>query len=199
MIYTDPFIKKQNDKEYDFTHFYFFEELFSEEECDEIIRLGEESDLFEGRVGGGQNDLRTTVRKSEIAFMDYNEETAWIFDKLSECAIEANNSMWDFDVWGFGDGVQYTKYYEDGGHYDWHADVGPSVCNRKISLVLQLSEPEEYDGGILQLNLGTSFADVPRKKGNVVVFPSYLLHRVTPVVAGTRSSLVAWISGPTFR
>lgn len=199
MIYTDPFIYSDKTREYDFTHFYFFENIFSEEECNEIIKIGENSNLFEGRVGGGENDLRTSIRKSEIGFLEYDPEYSWIFDKIAECAIEANNAMWDFDVWGFGDGLQYTKYYEDGGHYDWHFDVGATVANRKISIVLQLSEPEEYDGGLLQLNLGNQVVEVPRSKGNVAIFPSYLLHRVTPVVAGERKSLVAWISGPTFR
>ena len=199
MIYTDPFIYSDKKKDYEFVHYYFFEQIFSAEECDEIIRLGEETNLFEGRVGGGSNDLRTQVRKSEIGFMDYNENNGWIFDRFAECAMEANSTMWDFDLWGFGDGIQYTKYFEDGGHYDWHADVGPTVANRKVSLVLQLSEPEEYDGGLLQLNIGHQYVEVPRQKGNLAIFPSYLLHRVTPVVAGTRKSAVAWISGPTFR
>jgi PKHD-type hydroxylase len=199
MIYSDPFIYSDKEREYEFTHYYFYENLFSEEECNEIIRLGEESNLFEGRVGGGVNDLRTTVRKSEIGFMEYEPDNQWIFDKIASSVIEANEVMWGFDVWGFGDGLQYTKYYEDGGHYDWHADVGPTVANRKISFVLQLSEPEDYDGGLLQLNVGHQFLEVPRAKGNVAIFPSYLLHRVTPVVAGERKSLVAWVSGPTFR
>jgi PKHD-type hydroxylase len=38
-----------------------------------------------------------------------------------------------------------------------------------------------------------------REKGSVIVFPSFIWHRVTPVTAGTRYSLVNWNLGFPFR
>ena len=53
------------------------------------------------------------------------------------------------------DSIQYTEYYEDGGHYDWHMDVGNFPENhRKISITIQLSNPDDYDGGDLEFWLG---------------------------------------------
>jgi PKHD-type hydroxylase len=91
-------------------------------------------------------------------------------------------------------------YESDNSHYDWHQDINPNTFNspRKFSLVLQLSDPSEYEGGNLEI-----FSDkihvVEKKRGMVVGFPSYMPHRVTPVVSGIRKSLVIWVCGPPFR
>ena len=107
--------------------------------------------------------------------------------------------MWNFDIWGYQDLLQYTKYYGDGGHYDWHADLGPGISNRKLSCVLQLSTPEEYEGGELQMNPGGDIMSVPKGLGVLCFFPSFLLHRVTPLTSGTRKSLVTWLCGANLR
>jgi len=107
--------------------------------------------------------------------------------------------MWNFDIWGYQDLLQYTKYYGNGGHYDWHADLGPGISNRKLSCVLQLSTPEEYEGGELQMNPGGDIMSVPKGLGTICFFPSFLLHRVTPLTSGTRKSLVTWLCGANLR
>jgi len=107
--------------------------------------------------------------------------------------------MWNFDIWGYQDSFQYTIYYGDGGHYDWHVDMGPGISNRKISCVLQLSDPEEYDGGDLQMNPGGQILTVPKQLGTICFFPSFMLHRVTPLNSGVRKSLVNWFCGANFR
>ena len=107
--------------------------------------------------------------------------------------------MWNFDIWGFQDPFQYTRYYGNGGHYEWHADLGPGISNRKLSCVLQLSTPEEYEGGDLQMNLGEGPITVPKALGTICFFPSFILHRVTPVNTGVRKSLVLWLGGANFR
>jgi PKHD-type hydroxylase len=73
------------------------------------------------------------------------------------------------------------------------------MSNRKLSCVVQLSDPSDYEGGELQMNSGAQIISVPREKGLVTFFSSFVLHRVTPVTKGVRKSLVAWISGPNLR
>jgi PKHD-type hydroxylase len=70
---------------------------------------------------------------------------------------------------------------------------------RKLSMVLQLSDPSEYDGGDLEFYVQSEPIKAEKKKGIVYVFPSWVLHRVTPVTRGTRRSLVMWIAGPKFK
>jgi len=118
---------------------------------------------------------------------------------MASYVIQANEERWEFDLTGFGDGLQYTKYFGGGGHYDWHSDVGLTVPHRKLSMVVQLSDELEYEGGTLQLNVGHDWLEISKKKGTLVIFPSFVLHRVTPVTSGVRQSLVSWISGPNLR
>ena len=103
--------------------------------------------------------------------------------------------MQDFD-----ENIQFTEYdsaYD--GYYDWHIDTGGKELssNRKLSMSVQLSDPSEYEGGELQVVKETNV--LKKNRGSAFIFPSYLLHRVTPVTKGTRYSLVCWISGHPFR
>ncbi len=90
------------------------------------------------------------------------------------------------------------------GHFDWHKDYGRAADNpgqepRKLSLSIQLSDGADYEGCDLLVRSGNQIDTAPRRRGTVIAFPAYTLHRVTPITAGTRKSLVAWAYGPEFR
>jgi PKHD-type hydroxylase len=95
--------------------------------------------------------------------------------------------------------MQFTEYNaQQGAHYGWHHDVhwnGQSDFDRKLSVTVQLSGADEYEGGDFEFDEVKTNADF-RSKGTVLVFPSYLRHRIRPVTSGTRCALVAWFSGP---
>ncbi len=181
-------------------NYYYFTNAFTPEEIQKIIEIGESHPKYSGvTIGDDENGGVSDYRVSEIAWLDETPSTQFIFDKFTEYAMIANKAMWNFDIWGYGDGLQYTKYYGDGGHYDWHVDLGPGISNRKLSCVLQLSTPEEYEGGLLQINPGGNILEVPKGLGTIVFFPSFLLHRVTPTTSGVRKSLVTWFCGANLR
>lgn len=123
----------------------------------------------------------------------------WLTDALMSFCDLVNIKAWQFHIDRY-DILQFAEYTE-GGHYDWHMDIDPLLeddqgCQRKVTAVLMLSDPEEYEGGELQLqteNLGKL------GRGDVVVFPSFLQHRVTPVTAGKRYTAVIWAKGPRFK
>jgi PKHD-type hydroxylase len=181
-------------------NYYYFTDVFTPEELVKIIEIGEKLPKQRGTtVGNDTEEVESTYRLSEISWVDENPETYWIYKRISEYAKIANEAMWNFDIWGYQDLLQYTKYYGNGGHYDWHADLGPGISNRKLSCVLQLSTPEEYDGGDLQMNPGGNIMSVPKGLGTLCFFPSFLLHRVTPLNSGTRKTLVTWLCGANLR
>jgi PKHD-type hydroxylase len=180
-------------------NYYYFTNAFTPEEMVKIIKIGESLYQIPATTVGDDGLVVSNYRKSEISWIDNNPETEWIFRKISEYAIIANKEMWNFDIWDYQDQLQYTKYFGDGGHYDWHADLGPGISNRKLSCVLQLSTPEEYEGGTLQMNPGGNIIEVPKGLGTLCFFPSFLLHRVTPLSSGVRKSLVTWLCGSNFR
>jgi PKHD-type hydroxylase len=183
----------------DHFNYYYFADGFTSEECDKIIALAELLPKQKATTVGHDEEMVSDYRKSEISWIPQTEEYAWLYNKITELAQVANSSMWNYDIWGYDDDLQFTRYYDDGGHYDWHADLGPGISNRKLSCVIQLSDPEDYEGGDLQLNPGGGSTTVPKKRGQVTFFSSFVLHRVTPVVSGTRMSLVTWLAGANLR
>ena len=180
-----------------FSQFCVVNEAFSSEEVDKIVRESEQYSFEKATTVG---DNRDSVRKSRIKWLPYDGIWEWVIDRLSNQVQEANNSIWKFDLSCILDNIQYTEYEGNGGHYDWHLDIGPGgISHRKVSIVVQLSDPTEYEGGILQIKNGTHEFDVPLGKGNVVIFPSFLLHRVTPLTSGNRKSLVLWVGGGHYK
>lgn len=180
-------------------NYYYFTNAFTPEELVKIVEIGEKYPKKSATTVGNEGDVVSDYRLSEISWLDENDETSWLYTKLAEYAKIANEEMWNFDIWGFGDSLQYTRYYGNGGHYDWHVDLGPGISNRKLSCVLQLSTPEEYEGGDLQMNPGGNILSVPKGLGTLCFFPSFLLHRVTPLNSGVRLSLVTWFCGANLR
>lgn len=200
MANQNKFVSNQRNNVNHF-NYYYYTNAFTTEELDKIISLGEELPKIKGTTVGDdeKGQIVSEYRVSDVSWMPNNHNTKWIFDKIADLSIEANREMWNFDIWDYQDDLQYTTYYGNGGHYDWHADLGAGISNRKLSVVLQLSDSEDYEGGDLQMNTGGSILSVPRQKGLICFFPSFLLHRVTPLTSGLRRSLVTWLCGANLR
>jgi len=139
------------------------------------------------------------VRKSRVDFLP---DRGWLKDLLYDYALEANRRAFGLDVTKSGS-IQYTEYHGDEeGHYAWHTDENlfhDKPFDRKISMTIQLSDPDDYEGGDFEIENVKSKNDALRLKGTVLVFPSVIRHRVTPVTKGIRKSLVAWFEGPRWR
>jgi len=185
------------------TNYYWFEKGFSPEELAEIERLVADIDFVRAQTQAEDNGLtETEYRKSNIKWLPMTETYKWIYDKIGDMAYEANQNLYHFDLHSMPEQIQYTEYYDhEKGHYDWHMDTGyGNLSQRKISVTVQLSDTHEYEGGDLQLWPGGTYPLVaPRGKGNVVIFPSFMMHRVTPVTRGTRKSFVLWLGGGHYR
>ena len=153
-------------------------------------------------VGKGNDDFDVTkIRRSDVDWINKNNETEWLFNKLGHIVSTLNTRFYKFDLTGFGEALQLTNYdHSEQGMYGWHQDYGSvGAPSRKLSLVLQLTDPSEYEGGNLQIMTSGEPINVHKQRGLVTVFPSYIVHQVTPVTQGSRQSLVAWITGPEFR
>lgn len=176
--------------------YHLIDQAFDEDEIAHIISIAAQSPKQAGTVFS-TSDSAQTIRISTISWL--NDKT--LKDKLWHFVQLANNSSFDVEVSAHAD-MQFTCYEaRDGGHYDWHHDVNwasQDDMDRKISLTIQLSCPDSYEGGDFEFEEIKSSANF-RGKGSLLLFPSYLSHRVTPVTKGTRLSLVAWFCGPRWR
>jgi PKHD-type hydroxylase len=184
------------DQSIDQTMHYTFTEAFSIEELEWIDNLQGWYPFQQATVVGDNND----IRKSDIKWMHPDDKSFWVYEKITQFAKEANDTLWKFNLHSIIDSIQYTVYYEGGGHYGWHVDIGPSTINhRKVSCTLQLSDPDEYEGGNLEIWTGGEFKTIERKQGCAILFPSFLMHRITPVTKGIRRSLVLWMGGDSYK
>lgn len=180
----------------------YWEGAFSVDELDSIIKIGIESKIDKAEIGARNlSDTRLNIiRNSDVSWIT-PETSDWLYKKLEPIIREVNTKYFGFDLWGFVDSLQFTVYNAEKGeqHYDWHIDAyGQGKCPRKLSMVVQLSNPTSYEGGELWMR-GAHESVLPKQQGIIHFFPSYTLHRVTPVTKGIRYSLVGWISGPPFR
>jgi PKHD-type hydroxylase len=179
--------------------FVWWEGGFSEQEINWLQEQAIKADT-QAQVGAGMDvNQLAKVRRSKVSWMDNTPNTEWVFKKLAHIASSLNSQYYRFDLTGFGEPMQLTHYDQsENGMYGWHQDYG-GVMSRKLSLVLQLSDPADYEGGNLQVMTSGEPVNVRKQRGLVAVFPAYVLHQVTPVTQGNRQSLVAWVSGPNFK
>lgn len=153
---------------------------------------------FAGVGAGDRSVVNRSVRDVYLYGMPRTDLTDGLFHKILYQVHYANTNAFDFELSGIYHDLQVLKYtHQTQQHYDWHIDIsGGPAYGRKISYIIQLSDESEYEGGDLEVFDGNSHI-APKKQGTVIMFPSYICHRVSPVTKGTRWSLVIWIQGST--
>lgn len=183
--------------------------VFTERQCDRILADTAALATDDAGIGDGigETEHDVAIRRSTIGWITADEPFVWIYDKLARVVERANRS-YGFDLIGFTEDLQFTEYAGAGAFYTWHQDgLDGDLAARKLSMVVQLSDPADYEGGDLEFFSldGDGAAPDPgrraatRARGTVIVFPSFEYHRVTPLLSGTRRSLVCWVGGPPFR
>ena len=171
--------------------------FFTPEQCNAIVKQCVEELWMSGEtIGGGVNKK---VRNVEQQVLPINQQ-GWPLTRILDLAKQANNARFKFDVQGFLDvDAPMIMKYTKGGHYDWHVDTGNSVCHRKLSFTIQLSDDKDYVGGDVEFIGSKVDTKAFRQKGVCIIYPSFLPHRVTKVTKGVRHAIVGWIHGPTFK
>ena len=201
-------------------YYWYFQSAIPPKICDDIIEYGKSQQEQIALTGDyksdsvSENDIKdvSKKRKSNVVWMD----DSWIYKEIHPFIHAADqNAGWNFQ-WDFSESCQFTKYKLN-QYYDWHCDSenkpykkkGPDNGKvRKLSMTCQLTDGSEYEGGELEFDFRNLDPDKPRKpvkckeilpKGSLVVFPSFVWHRVCPVKKGSRHSLVIWNLGWPFK
>lgn len=191
-----------------------FPAVLSPPECEALAQLAEYKGLQDGSIGNGDAGSGVVdhgYRKVQTVGLLPSDKVchapiAWLFERVRDKVIWANDNYYHLDLHGLWQQINYLQYDaaktegEVPGHYDWHQDYGGAESSqRKLSLVIQLADPEEYDGCRLELHTERAFDPGVIAQGSMIVFPSWCVHRVTPITRGQRRSLVSWVSGPPLR
>lgn len=165
--------------------------------CEDICRIAEQYPVQDGGTFA-QNESDPN-RRSKVRWLNDCQEVAEILWDY----VQRANQVLNVDVEPLTD-IQFTEYhathkgfYGDHHDVDWTRNDGK---DRKLSIVVQLSRPDDYEGGYFQFGeVQSPFVSDFSQRGSILVFPSYLRHHVTPVTKGIRKSLVAWFEGPQWK
>ena len=208
-------------------YFYYFQSALTPRFCDEVIKYGIAQQDQIALTGGQTNkinegkpleekDLKDLKQKRDSNIVWMNDR--WIYKEIQPFIHQANRlAGWDFN-WDYSESCQFTKYKLN-QFYDWHCDsfespyINPDNLNtngkiRKLSVTCSLTDASEYEGGELEFDFRNNDPDKPsnirkcteiRPRGSIIVFPSFVWHRVRPVTKGTRYSLVIWNLGYPYK
>jgi PKHD-type hydroxylase len=175
-----------------------WEDLLNEFEVQSVHKLAENYN----KVRATTLIENSTARKSNARWIAYDEKSKWLYDKVTNAVKEINTELFQFELSG-AQPFQYTIYDStEEGEYDWHTDTMSTENDgvRKLSVVILLSDKNEFSGGSFLISpAGGKPKEILMKMGRMVVFPSWTPHCVTPVLEGTRISLVMWLYGKRFK
>jgi PKHD-type hydroxylase len=183
----------------------YFKNHFTPEECNLILEMGLKLPAEDAKLGvdGAYSDDQW--RKSKIRFIKkQNIQFEWLFDRMWKMAIQANDDWFDFHLSKieYMQLAEYDSAYQ--GEYKKHHDVfwmnNDPKYHRKVSAVVQLTDPSTYEGGNFEIFTGQKpNAEELRTQGTAIFIPSFLDHQATQVTSGVRYSLACWFDGPKWR
>lgn len=186
--------------------------VFTADECRKIEVAAHKVDRHVGAIAYDSNSYENVeereLRNSDVFF--FGEK--WIFERIQKSVLQGNqDGGWNLNIANM-EPLQFSEYGQ-GGYYDWHFDAlgypnGPDArfpgMIRKLSLSVLMNDAAEYEGGAFEVNAGYEHnkpvtKTVPLENaGDMVIFPSVVSHRVSPVTKGVRKSLVCWVVGPPY-
>jgi PKHD-type hydroxylase len=179
--------------------YWLWEGVLSKEFCRSALEQVDWATSSAGIIGQQEAPIiNLEARRTDVIWQDFMQPLGCIARTYIDIANQSAG-------WGYSltsqEQTQIGRYKSaDEGHYDWHMDAGPPKdgVQRKLSISILLSDPSEFEGGELQLK-GIEDQKILPKQGSIVVFPSFIEHKVTPVTKGVRYSAVTWASGPSFK
>ena len=171
-------------------------DFFSYDECDSILQSN--INFYPAQIDNPNRQLDESYRKCFNTMID-TQFHSWLVPKLHSYLKEVNNDFFRFKLNGITE-LQVIKYDTD-SFYKKHIDtlIDELGYQRKLTFVIQLSNDNDYTGGDLLLHTSEPAEKALRKKGTIIVFPSFVLHEVTPILSGTRYSMIGWCFGPEFQ
>ena len=203
-------------------YYYYFTGVLSNKFCDEVIncakknklQIAKTEEINKDNLSKKELNQLRKIRHSDVVWLD----DQWIYKEIHPYVHAANKEAnWNFD-WDWSENFQFTEYKKN-QFYNWHADSNVEPYNnpnnlnfhnkiRKLSVTCSLTDPINYKGGELQFYFNNS--SDPKKgkivscldilpRGSIVVFPSFVSHRVMPIKKGIRHSLVMWNIGYPFK
>jgi PKHD-type hydroxylase len=178
-----------------------WEDILTADDIKNIHDLAQEysNTISPGKVGTDNQNV-SLIRRSDVIWIPNTTKSQWLYKRISDAVLKLNDEIYKFELSGT-EVFQYAIYKDaDQGEYSWHNDL---VANnnkiRKLSVSILLSDTSEYKGGSFLFSPEGNKFEAEQSQGRMIVFPSWTPHCVTPVLKGTRVSLVMWFWGNRFK
>jgi PKHD-type hydroxylase len=176
----------------------FEKPFFSSSQLRDLIATVDANSQTAKLISTKDEEAASRLRRSRLVWLAKQDHPE-LYKTISNIAREANR-IYDYDIKAFHGPLQVAVYdSSDEGFFDWHTDTVPTDMSRKISISIPLNKESDYEGGDFEVREGNVERKVPQLAGFPLAFPSWLPHRVTPVISGRRYSMVAWVLGPYWR
>lgn len=184
---------------------YVINKFFTDETINQIFKNLSEDKWEDALVtrSADENADKNFLSKDRICqkqILNYEQIPLY---NIANAVRQANDEYWKFDISNINYNIDAPAIYRYNvnGLFDWHIDLSTNLSTRKLSFTIQLSDPKDYEGGELQFFDGkeTYINKNLKEKGSIIIFPSFVWHRILPITKGTRYSLVGWIHGNSFK
>lgn len=178
---------------------------FTAQECDRVLSLSKSEKSIQLSNANNDGIAKNHHHQAEMRSINYNDQTQWLWQRVVNNLTSANENWWGFDVYGIIEPLQLLCYDASKGkkgekdRWEPHINNAHPFSCRKISFSIELSDPNTYKGGELKVYASEKPVDFPNAKGTMIMFPSFFLSEVKPMVKGQRWVLIGWISGPQFK
>ena len=175
-------------------HNYFsYNNVFTKEECNDIVNYS--NNYIENHTSNIEINMK-------MCYLLPNEKNNFIYERIRKLVIETNIKIWNYNLYDFGEPIKFLEYNEkNNSHFKIHNDIGIEQgwqTFRKLTIIVQLTDENTYEGCELMIQNGDKLVNTNKNQGSIIIFPSFMMHQVTPIKKGIRNSLVLWAYGPPF-
>lgn len=174
-------------------NFISYNNVFTKEECNEIISYS--NNYIENHTSNIEINMK-------MCYLLPDKKNNFIYDRIRKLVIETNMNIWNYNLYDFGEPIKFLEYNEKyNSHLKVHNDIGNVrgwESFRKLTIIVQLTDENTYEDCNLMIQNGDKLVTTNKIQGSIIIFPSFMMHQVTPITKGIRNSLVLWAYGPPF-
>ena len=174
-------------------NFVSYNNVFTKEECNEIINYS--NNYIENHTSNIEINMK-------MCYLLPDKKNNFIYDRIRKLVIETNMNIWNYNLYDFGEPIKFLEYNEKyNSQLKVHNDIGTVrgwESFRKLTIIVQLTDENTYEDCNLMIQNCDKLVTTNKNQGSIIIFPSFMMHQVTPITKGIRNSLVLWAYGPPF-
>jgi hypothetical protein len=178
---------------------YVIKKGISDNFCDNLIKeySKDETEKEQPFIGEGRDlekNINLDIRNVLRVILPQNQG---IGATLTSCGLNINHQFWQYNI-THSNQTEFLMY-DVNGKYEAHVDTFHQHSNETRKLTCLAILNDDFEGGKFYIMNSHEKIYPPQEKGDIIVFPSFMVHGVEPVTKGKRFTVVTWLVGPYFK